>query len=543
MRKPKQEAWMIFLGIALFFTAFLVAPLALLLLHSFQTGQGTGLDNYISVIRDPGIAGAIRNSIQVSGLAAAITTVIAFVLAYAVNCTKISHRLKTIIKIGISIPMLLPTITYGFAIIYSFGKQGLLTKLFGGELFQIYGFNGLLIGYVIYTLPSAFLLINNSFSYIDKKFIIVSTLLGDGCLRSFANTILRPMIGTIGGAFVLSFILSFTDFGIPASIGGTYQVIATQLYQVMLGSIPNFEQGAVIAVLMLLPALVGVVFLTYIEKFNFHYDAFTVIDLPQNKLRDLAFALFGIAVVTGIVAVFLVMFIAPLVKNYPYDMSFTTLFFQKALFSHSLLEVYRNSIAVAAVSAVLGTLISYSAAIVNVRTALRQQAKISLDLFSMITNSVPGMVLGLAYLLLFNQSDVKGTFSIIILCNIVHFFTAPYLMAKNSLSKLNPAWETTGELMGDSWFATMIRVIIPNSMATIVEMFGYYFINTMVTISAVIFLVTARTAVVTSKIKELQHFANFNEIFVLSMLIFITNISVKICCDLVNKKLASESYG
>lgn len=540
MRKPKQEAWMILWVIALFFTAFLVAPLALLLLHSFKTGQGTGLANYITVIGDPGIVGAIRNSIRVSGMAAVITTVIAFALAYAVNCTKINHSLKTIIKIGISIPMLLPTITYGFAIIYSFGKQGLLTKLFGGELFQIYGFNGLLIGYVIYTLPSAFLLINNSFSYIDKKFIIVSTLMGDGCLRSFANTILRPMIGTIGGAFVLSFILSFTDFGIPASIGGTYQVIATQLYQVMLGSIPNFEQGAVIAVLMLLPALVGVIFLNYIEKFNFHYDAFTVIELPQNKLRDLAFALLGIAAVAGIIAIFLVMFIAPLVKNYPYDMSFTTLFVQKALFSNSLLEVYRNSIAVAAASAVLGTLISYSAAIVNVRTALRHQAKFSLDLFSMITNSVPGMVLGLAYLLLFNQSDLKGTFSIIILCNIVHFFTTPYLMAKNSLSKLNPAWETTGELMGDSWFATIMRVIIPNSMATIVEMFGYYFINTMVTISAVIFLVTARTAVVTSKIKELQHFANFNEIFVLSMLIFVTNISVKICCDLANKKLTSD---
>jgi len=157
----------------------------------------------------------------------------------------------------------------------------------------------------------------------------------------------------------------------------------------------------------------------------------------------------------------------------------------------------------------------------------------------MITNSVPGMVLGLAYLLLFNGSDLKGTFIIIILCNIVHFFTTPYLMAKNSLSKLNPAWETTGELMGDTWFGTIVRVIIPNSMATIVEMFGYYFINTMVTISAVIFLVTARTAVVTSKIKELQHFANFNEIFVLSILIFITNISMKICCDLINKKLSS----
>jgi iron(III) transport system permease protein len=539
MRKPRREAWMILGTVILFFIAFLVAPLAILLIHSFKTGQGIGFANYLAVISEPGIGCAIRNSIQVSGMAAGITTVLAFALAYAVNCTRISYGLKTSIKIGVSIPMLLPTITYGFAIIYSFGKQGLLTKFFGGELFHIYGFNGLLIGYVIYTLPSAFLLMNNSFCYIDKKFIVVSTLMGDGFLRSFVNTILRPMIGTIGGAFVLSFILSFTDFGIPASIGGVYPVIATQLYQVMLGSIPNFEHGAVIAVLMLLPALFGVVFLHYIEKFNFHYDTLTFTDLPQNKLRDLGFALFGIAVVTAIAAVFLVMFIAPLVSNYPYDMSFTTLFLRKALFSNSLLEVYQNSIFVAVASAALGTLISYSAAIINVRTALSKRSKISLDLLSMITNSVPGMVLGLAYLLLFNGSDLKGTFIIIILCNIVHFFTTPYLMAKNSLSKLNPAWETTGELMGDTWFGTIVRVIIPNSMATIVEMFGYYFINTMVTISAVIFLVTARTAVVTSKIKELQHFANFNEIFVLSILIFITNISMKICCDLINKKLSS----
>ena len=82
--------------------------------------------------------------------------------------------------------------------------------------------------------------------------------MGDGTIRSFMNTIVRPLLGTLGGAFVLSFILSFTDFGIPASVGGTYNVVATQLYQVMLGSIPNFNNGAVIAVLMLVPAVFGV---------------------------------------------------------------------------------------------------------------------------------------------------------------------------------------------------------------------------------------------------------------------------------------------
>ena len=82
--------------------------------------------------------------------------------------------------------------------------------------------------------------------------------MGDGVLRSFMNTIVRPLWGTLGGAFVLSFILSFTDFGIPASVGGTYNVVATQLYQVMLGSIPDFNNGAVIAVFMLIPAVFGV---------------------------------------------------------------------------------------------------------------------------------------------------------------------------------------------------------------------------------------------------------------------------------------------
>ena len=65
--------------------------------------------------------------------------------------------------------MFLPTLTYGFAIIYSFGKQGFLTKLFGRQLFDIYGFNGLLIGYIIYTLPVSFLLIHNTMGYIDKN--------------------------------------------------------------------------------------------------------------------------------------------------------------------------------------------------------------------------------------------------------------------------------------------------------------------------------------------------------------------------------------
>jgi iron(III) transport system permease protein len=538
MPKAKPEMRIIFIPIVLLFVVFLILPLAVLFIRSFETGQGYSVSNYLTILADQEIRESIGNSIKVSGVTAIITTVLAFILAYSIHCTRIYRPLKSIIRTGILIPMLLPTITYGFAIMYSFGNQGLITRIFGRNLFEIYGFNGLLIGYVIYTLPSAFLLIHNSFKYIDKKFIVVSKLMGDGTLRSFMNTIVRPLWGTLGGAFVLSFILSFTDFGIPASVGGTYNVVATQLYQVMLGSIPDFNNGAVIAVLMLIPAAFGVLLLTYLEKFNFHYDKVSEIEMIRSKSRDTLLGLISSVILIGLLAVFAVMFVAPLMNGYPYDLTFTFKHFVDVFQSNDLINVYKNSLLVAALTAIVGTIVAYAAAIINVRTPVKGKA--TFDILSMVTNTVPGMVLGLSYLLLFNNSSLKGTFTILVLCTLVHYFTTPYLMAKNSLAKMNPSWETTAELLGDSWLKTIRRVILPNSASTVIEMISYYFINAMVTISGIIFLVTARTSVVASKIKELQHFAKFNEVFVLSILIFCTNLLIKLLGDYLQKRQSNS---
>jgi iron(III) transport system permease protein len=534
MLNVRAEMRVIYGIILMTFFLFLVLPLGILVVRSFEGSQGFDIYNYVNILSNSELMTAFVNSIKISSITAAITTILAFLIAYAFHFTNIFKPLKSAIKVGILIPMLLPTITYGFAIMYSFGNQGLITQMLGEPLFNIYGFNGLLLGYVIYTLPSAFLLINNSFSYIDKKFMIVSTLMMDSSMRSFYNTILRPMLGTLGGAFVLSFILSFTDYGIPASLGGTYSVVATQLYQVMLGTIPNFSDGAVIAVFMLLPALFAIILLKYLERFNFHYDKFTPIDIIQNRVRDSVLGFISIGVVVGMFSIFLVMFIAPFLTNFPYNLTFTFQHFVNVFTTSGLSIVYKNSIIVAIFTTVIGIVIAYCSAILNTRTSLKGRG--TFDLVSMITNTLPGMVLGLSYLLLFNESSLKGTFVIIIFCNIVHYFTTPYLMAKNSLSKMNPTWETTGGLLGDSWFKTIYRVILPNSASTVTEMFSYYFINSMVTVSGIIFLVSAQTSLVSSEIKELQHFAKFNEIFVLSLLIFCTNIVVKLICDVIQKR-------
>lgn len=153
------------------------------------------------------------------------------------------------------------------------------------------------------------------------------------------------------------------------------------------------------------------------------------------------------------------------------------------------------------------------------------------------------MVIGLAYLFSFSGTSLQNTFAIIIICNVIHFFSTPYLMMKNSLSKMNASWETTAMLMGDNWTKTIIRVVTPNALSTLIEVFSYYFVNAMVTVSAVIFIAGTRTMVITTKIKELQYYNKFNEIFVLSLLILFTNLVCKyIFQKMANKSQRKESF-
>ena len=217
----------------------------------------------------------------------------------------------------------------------------------------------------------------------------------------------------------------------------------------------------------------------------------------------------------------------PFVEEWPYQISFTLEHLQAVLNDNSLTMVYRNSIFVAVLTAVLGLLITYGAALVTARSNMKHRWKGIINSIALITNTIPGMVIGIAYMLIFSGTPLQNTFWLMILCNVVHFFSTPYLMMKNSLEKLNSSWETTASLMGDTWMKTIVRIVTPNMKSTILEVFSYYFVNAMVTVSAVIFIAGARTMVLTTKIKELQYYRKFNEVFVLSLFILGTNLIVK----------------
>ena len=523
--RKEKEIKIIFAGILAIFLSFLAIPMIQLLLKSVTTEQGAlTLQNFKSVFTGKDFFGILRNSFGVAGLSAVLTTLLAFFLAYTIHYTNIPKQIKRFIKTAAVLPMFLPTITYGFAIIYSFGKQGLLTRLFGHQLFNIYGLNGLLIGYVVYTLPISFMLINNTMGYIDKKYMVVSRVMGDSAFANFKMTVLRPLLGTLAASVIQSFFLSFTDFGIPAAVGGKFQTVAALLYSEMLGSIPNFQNGAVVAVVMLVPSVISITVLKILEKYQIRYNKISNIELKKNKARDVLCGGAGILLTIGVLSIFAVIFVIPFVEEWPYRLSFTLDNFKSVFEDPNLSNVYTNSLFVAAATAALGTLAAYGSALVTARSKISAKAKVVIEGIALVTNTIPGMVLGLAFLFLFTGTSLQNTFLLIIVCNVIHFFSTPYLMMKSSLGKMNASWETTAMLMGDSWAKTILRIVTPNALGTIIEVFSYYFINAMVTISAVIFIVGARTMVITTKIKELQYYNKFNEVFVLSLLILATNI-------------------
>ena len=524
MRK-NREIKAIFAVTAVFFAGFLAVPMISVLVKSFTgNGEAASLSHYVEVLTGRGFLRALGNSFAISICSALLATVLAFILACTIHYTNVGKRYKWLIGKAAILPMLLPTITYGFAIIYSFGKQGLLTQLFGRQLFNIYGFNGLLLGYVVYTLPIAFTLINNAMGYIDKRFMIVSRLMGDSPLQTFRMTIVIPLMGTLATSFIQTFFLCFTDFGIPASVGGQYEVVASVLYAEMLGSIPNFGNGAVVALVMIIPSVVSITVLHILEKYNVRYNKISPIELKKGVKRDAVFAVLSGAVLVCALSMFAVMFVTPFIEEWPYRMNFTLEHVQAVFEDRQLYGVYVNSVMVALITALAGTLIAYGGALVTARSTVNGKLKKVIDSIALVTNTIPGMVIGLAYLFVFTGTPLQNTFPIIIICNIVHYFSTPYMMMKNSLSKMNASWETTAMLMGDSWVKTIVRVVTPNALSTLLEVFSYYFVNAMVTVSAVIFIAGARTMVITTKIQELQYFNEFNEIFVLSLLILFTNL-------------------
>ncbi len=199
-------------------------------------------------------------------------------------------------------------------------------------------------------------------------------------------------------------------------------------------------------------------------------------------------------------------------------------------------EYLINSLLIAFFVSLIGVKIAFMAAYMSVR--MRSKMSNFLHLSAITSTAIPGIVLGLSYVLTFKGSFLYGTIAILIMVNIVHFISSPYLMMYNSLSKLNENLESIGHTLEIPRRRMIRDVFVPGCKDTIIEMFLYFFVNTMMTISAVSFLATTANKPVALMINQFEAQMQLECAVIVSLAILLCNLIMKAVLNFVKRKTA-----
>ncbi len=477
-------------------------------------------DSIRKVINTPTFLNAITNSLVSTAISTAITLVLAYALAICVERTNI--KFKSIFGILFVLPMLIPSISNGMGLILLFGNNGLLTNLLGLRG-SIYGLPGIVVGSVLYAFPVAFLMLCDIMRYEDSSPYEAAQVLGLSKFRQFTAIsfpyLRKPLISVVFAVFTLI----ITDYGVPLMVGGKYTTIPVVMYQEVIGQL-DFGKGAVYGCLLLIPAVAAfIVDLTNKDKGNSTFVAKPI--TPENGLPGKIFSY----ILCVLVSLFVLLPIASFVllafaKNYPIDLTVTMDNIRKTL----QLKADRyllNSLTMSLLVAVIGTIVSFMTAYMTARMHCRTSK--FLHLSSITSAAIPGLVLGLSYVLTFKGSPIFGTLAILVMANTVHFIASPYLMVYNSLSKLNCNLEGVGHTLDISRGKMIRDVFIPQCKNTLMEMFSYFFVNCMMTISAVSFLSTTANKPVSLMINQFEAQMQLECAAVVSLAILAVNLTVK----------------
>lgn len=434
------------------------------------------------IVSAPQFVPMLLNSLATTSIATVISVGLAWGLAWCINRTNI--RFKSIFSVLFTLPMLIPSISHGMGLVLLFGDNGLLTNWLGINI-GLYGYKGIIMGSLLYSFPVAFLMLTDVFQYEDYTVYEAASVLGLSKVQQFKTITMpnmkKPMISVIFAVFTMI----FTDYGVPLVVGGKIMTVPVYMYREVIGLL-DFSKGAIIGVILLIPAVIAFVLDLKSED---NGNASTVTKefvIFANKKRDrLAYLFCGLVIV--LISFPLIAFAyLSIVKQYPVDMSFSLENVAEA-FKLGVGNYLLNSLTIALLTSLIGLGMTYLTAYLTARSK-KTFSNLALHLISMVSLAIPGIVLGLSYVLLFKGSWIYGTIVILVLVNMVHFFASPYLIAYNSLGKFNEKLEDVAAVMGISRMRMLFDVYIPCTMESMVEIFSYMFVNSMVTISAVSFL-------------------------------------------------------
>lgn len=562
MEKTKDEiireifTWFILI----FLIVVIVFPLGLLLIKSFENNSGEfiGFSNFREYFSNKNLLISLKNTFTISASSSIISLLLAFIYAYGVQRSTI--RYKNIFKYIALMPLFAPTMMHGISLVYLFGRKGVITTGFFEKIpplafdINLYGSTGIIIAEVLYIFPQIFLVLNIALSTTDYRLYEAADMLGTSNFRKFFTITLPNMKYGIISSFIIAFILSFTDFGAPKVVGGNFSVLATDVYIKVVGQ-NNMAMGAVVSIILLIPSVIAFFIDQKIQKKQ--GVVLNAKSIPyrakKNKVRDIFFYIYSILICFFILSIFVTIFVSAFSKLWPYNLSFSLNNFKFYDYNGGIEIFLKNSLILAALSGIFGTFMTFMSAYLIEKKEKKSLKDKVIYFLSLVPLALPGMVIGISFIFFFNKSyftipflninimnpfnSIYKTIWIMVLANVIHFYSISFLTANTALKKLDREFERVSLSMGIPWYKTFSNVTFPMCIDSILEIFFYYFVNSMVTISALVFLYTSSLNLLSIAVINLDDTGEIAKASAMSIVILLTNIAVKIIYQIILKIL------
>ncbi len=523
---------------SLLFFLFLVFPLGTLIIKSVQNRKGDfiGLKNYYLYLQEPALSQSLFNSLFIAISSTLIVVVLAFLFAYAI--TRTCMPFKFFFRLVALIPLLSPSILAAIALVYWFGNKGVLKALLFGH--SIYGPIGIIFASIYWTFPHALMILSTSLSLSDSRLYEAAEVLKTTKLRAFLTiTIPGARYGIISTTFVV-FTQVFTDFGVPKVIGGNYNVLATDIYKEVVG-MQNFQMGAVISLVLLMPALVAFFIDQYSRKKQISLlTSRSVVFMPKKSFEVDMLMLGYCSFITLIILLMIGMAqFGALVKFWPYNLSLTLKHYQFEVAGLGW-ESFYNSVRLAFYTAIFGTVVIFIGSYIVEKLRSDEKLRGIVQFFALMPMAVPGLVLGLAYIFYFNSKDnplnfIYATMAILVINTIVHFYTVSHLTGVTVLKQMDKEFEAVSLSLKVPIHKMFWRVTLPVCMPTIFDISIYLFVNAMTTVSGVIFLYTYHTTLASVSSIHLDEQGDVAGAAAMAMLIVYVSVLVRIIHAVITK--------
>jgi iron(III) transport system permease protein len=397
---------------------------------------------------------------------------------------------------------------------------------------SIYGAPGIIISEIFSVFPHALMILITALSLADARLYEAADALGTSAARKFFTiTLPGAKYGLISAALV-TFTLVMTDFGIPKVIGGNFNVLATDIFKLVIGQ-QDFQKGAVVALFLLAPALLTFFVDRVVQRKQTSMLTARAVPYSPSPSRgyDVAMMAYCLLVAALIFAVLGMAIFASFVKFWPYDLHLSLRHYVLGLVDAEVGEAFVNSLKLAAGTAFIGTAVVFVGAYLIEKTRGIDWLRPIVQLLALLPMAVPGLVLGLGYIFFFNapSNPLNGlyhTLTILVLCTIVHFYTTGHLTAVTALKALDAEFEAVSASLKVPFYRTFWRVTLPICLPALVDISRYFFINAMTTISAVVFLYSPDTKLAAIAILNLDEAGEIGAAAAMAVLIAASSLVV-----------------